>query len=73
MRNKAKKNITQVDDCGAVASNIVITGKYAAGRDIIQHPITQESVNIPSIQSVLRKGETSEGEFFQERTCLGGF
>jgi hypothetical protein len=37
-----------------------------AGDYIIQHPITQEPVYIPSIQSVLRKGETTDGDFFKK-------
>ena len=34
--------------------------------DIIQHPITKEPVYIPTIQSVLRKEETPEGDFFKK-------
>jgi hypothetical protein len=39
-----------------------------AGNYIIQNPITitHEPVCIPSIQSVLRKGETIEGDFFKK-------
>lgn len=48
--------------------------KQEAGRDlyniagdlVIQHPITHEPVYIPTIQSVLRREEISEGEFFRK-------
>jgi hypothetical protein len=37
-----------------------------AGDYIIQHPPTHEPVYIPTIQSVLRKGETTDGDFFKK-------
>ena len=37
-----------------------------AGDLVIQNPITNEPVYIPTIQSVLRKGEPSEGDFFKK-------
>ena len=48
--------------------------KQEAGRDlynvagslVIQHPITHEPVYIPTIQSVLRKDETTDGDFFKK-------
>ncbi|MCD4843760.1 MAG: hypothetical protein K8R25_04640 [Methanosarcinales archaeon] len=48
--------------------------KQEAGRDfyivagdlVIQHPIKHEPVYIPTIQSVLKKEEISEGEFFRK-------
>ena len=37
-----------------------------AGDLVILHPITKEPVYIPTIQSVLRKEETSKGDFFKK-------
>lgn len=52
---------------------IYIIEKQEPGRDLynvagnlIINPITHEPVYIPSIQSVLRKGETTEGDFFKK-------
>ena len=37
-----------------------------AGDIVFQHPITQKSIKIFTIQSVLKKGETSKGDFFKK-------
>lgn len=58
---REKQGIYNIEKQEANRDIINIAGDY-----IIQHPITHEPVHIPSIQSVLRKTETSEGNFFKK-------
>jgi hypothetical protein len=70
-----KQPSIHVEGSGGVAADGGIAageGGYAAGRDIIiYHPITQEQIILPIIQSVLRKADydkfKQQGDFFKDK------